>query len=264
MNPPGAGERGTNNHLFVEAVPVWYSRNGRVNPDWLSACEEERNLTSHLMERIADSLNVTKAYQKVVSNGGASGVDGMKVEELKEWLGKNLSHLQEQLLTGSYQPQAVKGVQIPKPNGGKRQLGIPTVTDRLIQQSIHQVLSVGYEKIFSENSYGFRPNKNAHQALKQAGKYLAQGKSYVIDLDLEKFFDEVNHHRLMWLLSTRICDRRVLGTHIPIPESRHDAGGTYGASHQRHATRQSFKSTIIQYCFRRVGQRTGTKRTLLR
>ena len=253
MNPPGAGERGTNNHLFVEAVPVWYSRNGRVNPDWLSACEEERNLTSHLMERIADSLNVTKAYQKVVSNGGASGVDGMKVEELKEWLGKNLSHLQEQLLTGSYQPQAVKGVQIPKPNGGKRQPGIPTVTDRLIQQSIHQVLSVGYEKIFSENSYGFRPNKNAHQALKQAGKYIAQGKSYVIDLDLEKFFDEVNHHRLMWLLSTRIGDRRVPGTHIPIPESRHDAGGTYGASHQRHATRQSFKSTIIQYCFRRVG-----------
>lgn len=203
-------ERGQSNRLFVEAVPVWYSRNRQVNPEWLSACEEERNLTNNLMEQIADPLNLTKAYQKVKSNGGSAGVDGMKVEVLQGWLGENLNHLQEQLLQGNYQPQAVKGVQIPKPNGGKRQLGIPTVTDRLVQQSIHQVLSIRYEKIFSANSYGFRPNKNAHQALKQASSYTAQGKHYVIDLDLEKFFDEVNHHRLMWLLSTRIGDRRVL------------------------------------------------------
>jgi group II intron reverse transcriptase/maturase len=162
------------------------------------------------MEQIADPLNLSKAYQQVKSNGGSAGVDGMKVEEMQEWLGNNLNHLQEQLLKGVYQPQLVRGVQIPKANGGKRQLGIPTVTDRLVQQSIHQVLSVRYEKIFSENSYGFRPHKNAHQALKQAGGYVAAGKDYVIDLDLEKFFDEVNHHRLMWLLSTRIGDKRVL------------------------------------------------------
>ena len=210
MNPPGAEERGKNNHLFVEVIPVWYSRNGKVNPAWLSGCEEERNLTRHLMEGIADPLNVAKAYQQVIANAGAGGVDGMKVEELQEWLGNNLNKLQEQLLTGSYQPQSVRGVQIPKPDGGKRQLGIPTVIDRLVQQAMQQVLSERYERTFSANSYGFRPNKNAHQALKKAGEYVAQGKSFVIDLDLEKFFDEVNHHRLMWLLSTRIGDRRVL------------------------------------------------------
>lgn len=210
MKLPGAEERGQSNRLFVEAIPVWYSRNGQVNPEWLSACGEERNLTESLMEQIACPLNLSKAYQQVRSNGGSAGVDDMKVEALQEWLGNNLSHLQEQLLKGNYQPQMVRGIQIPKPGGGKRQLGIPTVTDRLVQQSIHQVLSARYEKIFSENSYGFRPDKNAHQALRQAGGYVAAGKGYVIDLDLEKFFDEVNHHRLMWLLSTRIGDKRVL------------------------------------------------------
>ena len=204
------GERGQSKHLFAEAVPVWYSQSGKVTPAWLSACKEERTLTSHLMERIADPLNVTKACHRVVSNGGSSGTDGMKVEELKEWLGKNLTLLQQQLLTGIYRAQTVKGVEIPKPGGGKRQLGIPTVKDRLVQQSIQQVLSEIYEKTFSENSYGFRPHRSAHQALKQAAGYVAEGKPFVIDLDLEKFFDEVNHHRLMWLLGTRIGDRRVL------------------------------------------------------
>lgn len=208
MNP--MEERGQSNRLFVEAVPVWYSRNGQVNPEWLSACKEERNSGGSLMEQIGCPLNLGKAYQRVKSNGGSAGVDGMGVEDLQKWLGENLTNLQAQLLSGIYQPAAVKGVQIPKANGGKRQLGIPTVIDRLVQQGIHQVLSVRYEQIFSTNSYGFRPNKNAHAALKQAGLYVAQGKNYVIDLDLEKFFDEVNHHRLMWLLSTRIGDRRVL------------------------------------------------------
>lgn len=203
-------ERGVSNCLFAEDVTVRYIRSGRVNPAWLSACEEERNSTKHLMEQIADPLNLQKAYQRVVQNGGSGGVDGMTVKELQEWLGKNLNLMQQQLLEGKYEPEAVRGVQIPKPQGGHRQLGIPTVKDRLIQQAIHQVLSIGYERIFSCFSYGFRPNKNAHQALKQAGSYVAMGKGYVIDLDLEKFFDEVNHHRLMWLLSTRIGDKRVL------------------------------------------------------
>ena len=208
MNP--MEERRQSNHLYAEAVPVRYSRSGKVNPEWLSACREQRNLTKHLMEQIADPLNLSKAYQRVLSNGGSGGVDGMTVKELQGWLGENLNQLQQQLLQGIYEPQPIRGVQIPKRNGGKRQLGIPTVKDRLIQQSVHQVLSVDYERIFSVNSYGFRPAKNAHQALKQGAEYVAQGKGYVIDLDLEKFFDEVNHHRLMWLLSTRTGDKRVL------------------------------------------------------
>lgn len=210
MNPPGAGERGQSNHLYAEAVPVWYSRSGKVNPEWLSACREQRNLTKGLMEQIADPLNLGKAYQRVLSNGGSGGVDKMTVKELQGWLGENLNQLQDQLLQGLYEPQPLRRAEIPKASGGKRQLGIPTVKDRLIQQALHQVLSVDYERIFSTRSYGFRANKNAHQALKQAGSYVAEGKSYVIDLDLEKFFDEVNHHRLMWLLSTRIGDKRVL------------------------------------------------------
>jgi group II intron reverse transcriptase/maturase len=208
INP--MGQSGASNHLYAEAIPVWYSQSGKVNPQWLSACKEERNLTEHLMEEVADPLNLSKAYQRVVSNGGSAGVDAMNVKQLQGWLGDHLTELQEQLLQGNYQPQPIRGVQIPKPSGGKRQLGIPTVKDRLVQQALHQVLNVRYERIFSNSSYGFRPKRSAHQALKQAGVYVAGGKGHVIDLDLEKFFDEVNHHRLMWLLGTRIGDKRIL------------------------------------------------------
>lgn len=208
INP--MGQRGAGNHLYAEAVPVWYGQSGKVNPEWLSACKEERNLTKYLMEQVADPLNLSKAYQRVLTNGGSAGVDAMTVKELQGWLGEYLTKLQDQLLKGNYQSQPIRGVQIPKPSGGKRQLGIPTVKDRLVQQAVHQVLSVRYERIFSNSSYGFRPNRSAHQALKQAGDCVATGKSYVIDLDLEKFFDEVNHHRLKWLLATRIGDMRIL------------------------------------------------------
>ncbi len=208
MNP--MEERGPGNRLYAEAVPVCYGRSGKVSPEWLSACREQRNLTKCLMEQIADPLNLSKAYERVLSNAGSGGVDGMTVKELQGWLGEHLNRLQDQLLQGIYEPQPIRGVEISKSTGGKRQLGIPTVIDRLVQQGLHQVLSVDYERVFSIRSYGFRPQKNAHQALKQAGAYVAGGKGYVIDLDLEKFFDEVNHHRLMWLLSTRIGDKRVL------------------------------------------------------
>lgn len=208
MNP--VEERGGSNGLFAETIPVWYGRSGKVDPEWLSACKEQRNLTKVLMEEIASPLNLGKAYQKVKSNGGSAGVDKMTVDELQGWLGLNLEQLREQLLNDSYEPQVIRGVKIPKPSGGTRQLGIPTVIDRLVQQAIHQVLNVQYDRTFSIYSYGFRANKSAHQALKQAGKYVAAGKCFIVDLDLEKFFDEVNHHRLMWVLSTRIGDQRVL------------------------------------------------------
>ena len=204
------GERRPGLGLIVEVVPVRYSRNGRVSPEWLSACREERNLTKNLMDRIADPLNVSKAFRQVLKNGGSGGIDGMRVEELQEWLGENLLLPGDQLLSGGYVPQAVRGVQIPKGSGGYRQLGIPTVRDRLVQQCISQVLTERYEPVFSCHSYGFRPGRNAHQALREAGEYVAGGKEYVIDLDLEKFFDEVNHDRLLWLLSTRIGDKRVV------------------------------------------------------
>ncbi|MEQ9099656.1 MAG: group II intron reverse transcriptase/maturase [Imperialibacter sp.] len=193
-----------------EAV-VYRDKSGKVSPLWLYACEEEHNLTVGLMEKVADPLNLEKAYRKVCSNAGKGGVDGMEVKELGKWLRDHFNSLREELLNGQYRPDLVRGVEIPKPQGGYRQLGIPTVRDRLVQQAIHQVLNIRYEKIFSERSYGFRPHRSAHQALKQAGKYVVEGGRYVIDLDLEKFFDEVNHHRLMWLLSSRIGDVRLLG-----------------------------------------------------
>lgn len=162
------------------------------------------------MEAVVSPLNLLRSYRRVVSNGGSAGTDGMTVKELGKWLRENHKKLQDQLINGSYQPQPVRCVQIPKPKGGYRQLGIPTVIDRLVQQAIHQVMSPRYEAVFSEHSYGFRPNKSAHEALARASQYVSEGYNYVIDLDLEKFFDKVNHSRLLWLLNTRIGDGRLL------------------------------------------------------
>jgi group II intron reverse transcriptase/maturase len=212
MNSKKKSHRGTDQlfSLTEGGAVVHRDKSGKVSPLWLGACEEERTLTESLMEKVADPLNLQKAYGRVKANGGKGGVDGMEVTELGKWLRDNMQLLREQLQTGQYAPSPVRGVQIPKPQGGYRQLGIPTVRDRLVQQAIHQVLSARYERIFSERSYGFRPGKSAHDALHQAGQYIAEGKCYVIDLDLEKFFDTVNHHRLMWQLGTRMGDNRLL------------------------------------------------------
>ena len=206
------GECNAGIHNAGKAV-VHRTHAGQVRQDWLSACTEERALTSGIMEEIVSSLNLLRSYRKVVSNGGSAGTDGMTVKELKEWLRKNIKQLQTQLLSGTYQPKPVRSVRIPKPKGGYRQLGIPTVVDRLVQQAIHQVLSPRYETVFSEHSYGFRPNKSAHQALEQARKYVSESNIHVIDLDLEKFFDKVNHHRLLWLLSTDRKSTRLNSSH---------------------------------------------------
>jgi RNA-directed DNA polymerase len=163
------------------------------------------------MEAVVARDNLLDAYARVMSNKGAAGVDEMPVEELKPYLQEHWARIKQELLSGAYQPQAVRCVEIPKPNGGVRQLGIPTVVDRLIQQALHQVLSPIFEPNFSESSYGFRPGRSAHQAVLAAREYATEGRRWVVDLDLEKFFDRVNHDVLMSRLARRIQDKRVLG-----------------------------------------------------
>ena len=194
----------------VKGTDVFGAGSGLVRQEWLSRCRKERALTQDLMSEIADLKNLETALRKVISNKGSAGIDGMDVAELKVWFSTHYQELQHQLMTGTYQVTAVKEVLIPKPNGGKRQLGIPTVKDRLVQQAISQVLSKRYDSTFSDHSYGFRPQRNAHQALHKAGEYVAEGKNWIVDIDLAKFFDEVNHDRLLWQLSTRIGDKKVL------------------------------------------------------
>ena len=176
------------------------ARRGNVRPE-----------ESQLMEAVVARENLLDAYWRVMSNKGAAGIDQMPVEQLKPYLQEHWAQIKESLLNGTYQPQAVRCVEIPKPNGGVRQLGIPTVLDRLIQQALHQVLSPLFEPGFSESSYGFRPGRSAQQAVRQARRYVAEGRRWVVDLDLEKFFDRVNHDVLMSRLARRISDKRVLG-----------------------------------------------------
>jgi RNA-directed DNA polymerase len=176
----------------------------------LSLLERQRTLTENLLERIVDYGNLMRAYKQVAGNNGSSGIDGMETEELRQWLGKHINTLQESILTEQYAVSSVRKVEIPKPDGGKRILGIPTVKDRLIQQAIHQELSRYYEPVFSESSYGFRPGRSAHHAIEQASKYIQEGKEWVVDIDLEKFFDKINHDRLMQRLSKGIGDKKLL------------------------------------------------------
>lgn len=167
-------------------------------------------LTEPLMEKIVASENLWKACKRVKSNRGSPGTDGMTTAQLEEWLRNHEAMLRKALLEGKYNPQPVRGVQIPKPDGGIRQLGIPTTVDRLIQQAILQILDPLFDPTFSSSSYGFRPGKSAHQALSQASKYVEEGRYIVVDIDLEKFFDRVNHDVLMGRLARRLKDKRVL------------------------------------------------------
>lgn len=170
----------------------------------------ERTLTSHIMERIADYGNLNRAYQQVVRNGGSSGVDVMDIEEFRDWYGRNVKDMPRKLLQEEWEVSPVLKVEIPKSTGGKRVLGIPTVKDRLIQQAIHQELSKHYEPYLSESSYGFRPGRSAHQAVEQAAEYIKEGKEWIVDIDLENFFDKINHDRLMQRLSKTVGDKRLL------------------------------------------------------
>ena len=163
-----------------------------------------------LMERVLDHTNVQRALKRVRGNKGSPGIDGMTVDKLPEWLREHWPRVREELLAGTYQPHAVRRVMIPKPGGGERMLGIPTVLDRLIQQALLQVLQPPFDATFSEHSHGFRPNRGAHGAMREVCAIVEGGKRWVVDVDLEKFFDRVNHDVLMGKLAKRIADRRVL------------------------------------------------------
>jgi RNA-directed DNA polymerase len=171
---------------------------------------ESPAIPEQVMEEVCERENLKRALRRVKSNKGSSGIDGMKVEDLPGYLKQHWPRIREQLLSGNYEPQPVKRVEIPKPDGGVRKLGIPTVLDRFIQQAVMQVLQGRWDRTFSEHSHGFRPGRSAHQAVRKAQQYVREGRRWVVDLDLEKFFDRVNHDRLMKSVALRIADKRML------------------------------------------------------
>jgi RNA-directed DNA polymerase len=166
--------------------------------------------TEHLLEEVCDPANLKQALKQVQANQGSPGVDGMTVKQLPSYLKRQWPVHRQALLEGTYQPQPVRRVRIPKPSGGTRCLGIPTVLDRFIQQAVLIVLQRRWDKTFSEHSFGFRPSRNAHQAVAQAQSYIAEGYGWVVDIDLERFFDRVNHDLLMGRIAKRVRDKRLL------------------------------------------------------
>lgn len=178
--------------------------------DLLSRLTAQRTLTEELLEQMVDYKNLREAYEQVRRNDGSAGVDGMSVKALEKWLVEHLEEFRREVLSEQYELSPVRKAEIPKPSGGVRTLGIPTVKDRLLQQAIHQELSQYYEPYFSEHSYGFRPGRSAHDAVTQAAQYVGEGREWVVDIDLEKFFDKINHDRLMTRLSKGIGDKRLL------------------------------------------------------
>jgi RNA-directed DNA polymerase len=175
------------------------------------ATQKEQALKAqNLIEIICSNENLDTAYKRVYSNKGAPGIDGMTVYQLKDWFAQHREQLRQQLMNGRYKPSPVRKVEIPKPNGGMRQLGIPTVIDRLVQQAVAQTLIPIFDPHFSESSYGFRPGVGAHQALEKSREYVQSGKIFVVDIDIEKCFDRINHDILMNRVAHRIGDKRLL------------------------------------------------------
>ncbi|MDD5095670.1 MAG: group II intron reverse transcriptase/maturase, partial [Dehalococcoidia bacterium] len=185
--------------------------NGRgIEPLTAKRTPESPARKERLMEEVCDRNNLEIAWRHVRKNKGGPGMDGMTIDEAPDYLKEHWSTIREQLLEGVYSPQPVKRVNIPKPDGGVRKLGVPCVIDRLIQQGLLQILQKQWDPTFSEYSFGFRPGRSAHQAVAQAQRYIAAGYNYVVDIDLEKFFDRVNHDLLMAKVAVRVSDKRVL------------------------------------------------------
>ena len=176
----------------------------RAEPFAANPAPESPASTEQLMEEVCSRENLEAAWKRVRRNKGSPGVDGMTIDAAKDYLREQWPNIRSQLLDGAYQPLPVKRVEIPKPDGGIRKLGVPRVVDRLIQQALLQVLQKRWDPTFSEHSYGFRPGRSAHQAVAQAQRYIAEGYGIVVDLDLEKFFDRVNHDMLMARVASRV------------------------------------------------------------
>jgi RNA-directed DNA polymerase len=207
-------------------------RVGRSGEAPTAATGDERSGIDQLMERVVERSNAKRALWRVKQNHGSPGVDGMTVEELPSHLAKHWEEIRTQLLTGTYQPEPVKRQPIPKPGGGERELGIPTVLDRFVQQCILQVLQPRFDPTFSEHNYGFRPGRRAHDAVCAAQQYIQDGRRWVVDVDLEKFFDRVNHDVLMGRLARRIADQRLLGLIRRYLEAGIMAGGVTKERHE--------------------------------
>ena len=183
---------------------------------------ESPAIAEQLMEEVCERENCKQALKRVKANKGSAGVDGMTVQQLPEYLKQHWPAIREQLLSGTYKPQPVRRVEIPKPDGGVRKLGIPTVLDRFIQQAVMQVLQGRWDRTFSDHSYGFRPGRSAHQAVEQAQQYIAEGYRWCVDLDLEKFFDRVSHDKLMARIADQGQRRAVAEADPGVSEGRGD------------------------------------------
>ena len=225
----------------------------------------ENNLTNNqseygLLEMILSPSNLNEAYRQVKRNKGAGGVDKMEVASLQDHLTINKDELLGSILEGNYRPNPVRRVEIPKDNRNKRQLGIPTVVDRVIQQAISQVLTRIYEPQFSRYSYGFRPRRNAHQALRKCQDYITEGYEQAVDMDLEKFFDTVSYSKLIEVLSQTVKDGRVISLIHKYLNAGVMKDDRFEPSETGVPQRSSTKSPTEQYYAQRTGQRTGEKR----
>jgi len=199
--------------LDFSSMPAGEAREaGREETESLSTANAPQSpaSTNRLMEEVCERENLKEALRRVKANKGSAGIDGMTVGGIADYLKQHWPVIREQLLNGTYEPKPVRRVEIDKPDGGVRKLGIPTVLDRLIQQAVMQVLQRQWDRTFSDHSYGFRPGRSAHQAVAQAQKYIAEGHGWCVDFDLEKFFDRVNHDKLMGQIAKRVEDKRLL------------------------------------------------------